>query len=389
MQHSLGEGLGLINEENCFVIFRDHISDLEYVYNNQQLYAEGLFVELSGYQYHVFIDFRQVQDNEWGQYAHLAEYLSGRGVPDIEASVKEIFLQPVHFPFKELVNANTFRWIIDEVLHKDFIHKEIGKSARDDVDTEVVASVREKTLALLNAVREFTKGGSDPEAITQEIVRKLNALRQLPNLAVEYPQPHPRNFKTSTQILQSTLDDDTASWGMILAWLFTHALGKTVTETDFAAQSRSWIDEWLLDKIIANALQDMVEGTSNVDYEIAWSAVVLVKLLTTLQGNWFATQAPREKRAYTSVNNWLNNSEVQQYLQINRYQDQLWYNKEAFAKFLNWMFTLAVLESIGDTDQANDIPEKILELYDVVYRLQIAAETSRYQVEALLTAARN
>ena len=96
-----------------FCIFRDHVTGLEYIRNSQELCEQGLYVELEAYKCHVFLDWREVQDNEWHQYAHLAAYLDGRGVPSIEEALREVFLQPIHEPFRELVNAGHLRWLMD------------------------------------------------------------------------------------------------------------------------------------------------------------------------------------------------------------------------------------------------------------------------------------
>ena len=78
----------------------------------KELHEKGLYIELEAYKCQVFTSFRQVQDNEWHQYANLAGYLNGRGVPNIDEAMKEIFLQPIHQAFRELVNAGFFRWVI-------------------------------------------------------------------------------------------------------------------------------------------------------------------------------------------------------------------------------------------------------------------------------------
>ncbi|MFQ5616124.1 MAG: alpha-amylase family glycosyl hydrolase, partial [Anaerolineales bacterium] len=89
-QRTLGEGLALTNEEGRFVIFRDHITGLEYIRSNREIHEKGLYVELGAYQYQVFLDFREVQGSEPGEYAALADYLHGRGVPDLEEARKEL-----------------------------------------------------------------------------------------------------------------------------------------------------------------------------------------------------------------------------------------------------------------------------------------------------------
>ncbi|MGH2594106.1 MAG: alpha-amylase family glycosyl hydrolase, partial [Anaerolineae bacterium] len=108
-QRNLGEGLGLRPGESDYTIFRDHVSGLEYIRDTQGLFEKGLYVELGAYEHHVFLDFREVRDNEWRQYAHLTSYLNGRGVPSIDEALHEIFLQPVHYPFKELASVEMFR----------------------------------------------------------------------------------------------------------------------------------------------------------------------------------------------------------------------------------------------------------------------------------------
>ncbi|MFQ5595411.1 MAG: alpha-amylase family glycosyl hydrolase, partial [Anaerolineae bacterium] len=139
VQKTLGEGLDLHNDESYFCIFRDHVAGLEFIRSSRELSEQGLYIELSAFKYHVFLDFREVQDNEWHQYAHLAAYLGGRGVPSIEEALREVFLQPIHEPFKELVNAGLFRQLMDaRVTEPD-----------EEPDTELLDEVEQKTLHLL------------------------------------------------------------------------------------------------------------------------------------------------------------------------------------------------------------------------------------------------
>ena len=106
------------HDQTISVIFRDHITGLEYIRNSKELCEKGLYVELGAYQYHVFLNFREIQDNQWHHYAQLNHYLNGRGVPNLEEVLKEILLPPVHHTFKELVNANIFRRLMEARISK-------------------------------------------------------------------------------------------------------------------------------------------------------------------------------------------------------------------------------------------------------------------------------
>ena len=73
---SLFEGLNLKGGGNHFVIFRDSISGMEYIRRCQEVRDRGLYFQLDAYACHVFMDFREVEDNNSTQYAHLTAYLN-------------------------------------------------------------------------------------------------------------------------------------------------------------------------------------------------------------------------------------------------------------------------------------------------------------------------
>ena len=95
-QTSLSEGLALGHADGAFVIFREHVSGLEYIRSVGQLREEGLHVLLGGYQYSVFLDFREVRPSRLYPYDRLCGELQGRGVDSIDTAALEIALGPLH-----------------------------------------------------------------------------------------------------------------------------------------------------------------------------------------------------------------------------------------------------------------------------------------------------
>ena len=365
VQKTLGEGLGLRNDENAFSIFRDHVTGLEYIRNNKELWEKGLYVELGAYKYHVFLDWREVEDNEWHQYAHLTAYLNGRGVPSIEEALREVFLQPIHEPFKELVNAAMFRRLMEASYRVD------EATRRHE---ELINEVEQKMVRLLREIKRLTNGAGDEAAIAQEVRCKLETILRfrISDFGFRIWSFEIRNSKSEIQ-----------TWGILLGWLFTHALGKMVSEEDFEQRSRSWMDEWLLSRIVDRALQDL-----GLDESSTRQSVMAIKLLITHQ-RWFELQAPQRERTYRVLESWLKDEDVQRFLQVNRYQDILWFNKEAFDQLLWWMLTVAAIQISADPlRSAAEVAGEIAACCDVVERLQQAAEESGYQVAQLLEAAR-
>ena len=383
MQKTLGEGLELRNEEGFYTIFRDQVSGLEYIRSSSELHEQGLYAELEAYKYHVFLDFREVQDNEWHQYSQLATFLSGRGVPNIEEALKEIFLRPIHHPFRELVNPGQFEWLIRNRIESEETEPAQLEKALDEVES--------KAGELFQEIIRFIQGAGEASAISHEIRQETDALLRLPQLSSRFPLPRSRKYKSAqiyllegpggqsfgTNPLQT---GDSGVWGTLLGWLFTHKLGEAGGGDDSAGQSRSWIDEWLLGKILATTLQDM--GLSE---EIAWQAVGVNKLLINHQ-SWYQKLLTKKEGAHLVLEPWLEDLEVQRYLQINRHQGILWFNKETFEELLWWMFAISAIQISADSEDSS-VARKILDCYGIVQDLLKAEAASDYQVEKLLAAA--
>ena len=170
-----------------------------------------------------------------------------------------------------------------------------------------------------------------------------------------------------------------ATWGTLLSWLFVHDLGKVINHRDFAEQSRRWIDEWDLGKTIASVLMDLGQKE-----EAAWRSVAVVKLLTPHQ-QWFEVPTSVENPAYHVLELLLKETEVQQFLQVNRYNDILWLNKEAFEELRWWLFIAAAIGIISEPLRPmSEIMKEIERCNGILQKWEKAEKRSEYQVEKLL-----
>ena len=107
VRRSLAEGLGLPADPSVFVVFREHMSGLEFIRSAAEIAEAGLAVALGAFQYQVFLDFRQVRD-ETGTWARLCAELAGRGVPRMDDARLEMELRPLHEPLRELTSPDTW-----------------------------------------------------------------------------------------------------------------------------------------------------------------------------------------------------------------------------------------------------------------------------------------
>jgi predicted flap endonuclease-1-like 5' DNA nuclease len=106
------EALQLSTQSNQFVIYRDNVSNLEYIKNSLKLGQAGFQIELGAYGRAVLLDWREIADTD-GRYARLEQMLGGRGVEHIETAVQELYLEKILTPWNNLVNSSHARALLE------------------------------------------------------------------------------------------------------------------------------------------------------------------------------------------------------------------------------------------------------------------------------------
>jgi len=239
-------------------------------------------------------------------------------------------------------------------------------------------------MGIIDKFGEMLKGKSksqEPLDRYQNLVKKEPGNAKAHLKLAELYQKKGDKKKAVAEYLTASLPKVPFLWSSLLGWWCVHALGKIVGQAGYEGQSRSWIDEWLLGIVIAGALRDQ-----GLDEPEAWQVVGRIKWLTSHQ-RWFALDAPSiHARAYHVLETLLKDDQVQQFLQVNRYQGVLWFNKEAFEQLLWWLTLLAVVEiGVDPLRPEAEVTREMLACYEVVQLLHRAEEKSDYQVEKLLS----
>ena len=379
VQRSLAEGLGLSVESGHYVILRDQISGLEFIRDNRQIHKQGLYIELEAYKYHVFTDIREVVQDETHPYDQLATFLNGGGAPSIESALTELFLQPIHGPYRELVNAGHFAWLIENR------HTRAGGA----LSQQILDEVRQKAAALFANAQVFSTGGNEIEGLAGEVAQELSNLLEIIASGSAHPdRPLPESDSIFTFLFgeagsPSGLENgEVKVWSSLLGWMFTYKLGRVSAEQDYCALSRSWIDQWRLAKILEAALENLGLDPGACNY-----LMTEIKVMTS-HADWFKKNTSNQGQAYLLLEGWLRDREIQHLLGINRHQGTLWFNKEALEKFLWWMFIIALVQTYPGSRESSADYERVTRCYQIIQELIFAAEHSGYQVETLLAGVR-
>jgi hypothetical protein len=154
---------------------------------------------------------------------------------------------------------------------------------------------------------------------------------------------------------------------------------QTGQSKDVAEQSLIWIDEWRLDKVIVNGLSDL-----KVEEPTAKRMVALIKLLTRHQ-RWFEVDRSERSQTYQVLDSLLRDDDIQKFVNVNRYDNILWFNKEAFDELLAWLMLIAVVDTGSNPLLSpTEIVKEIGKYYEMVQEIREAQARSHYQVDKLL-----
>jgi hypothetical protein len=355
IQSTLAEGLNLPEEGYC--IFKDYMSGLEYIRRCKDIHENGLYVELNAYKCLVFMDFRIVQDNEFFHYKQLYEFLGGKGVHNIDETLQKVVYKPLHTPFENLVNVQRFNQLIEE--------KQVGK---------LLKNITETLTKLLQEVKKYSSGNNDIEPIKEEIIGKLRIVLKLDEKIADL------NLDRGSQgYLEKILPSTNFEKSILYSWVFIHLLGKVVSEKDYEVISRSWIDEWHMAKYINWTLEGMQsEERDEISPENATS---LIKILISQQ-NLFNPANLRDQEVSALLRQIFNNLEIQEYLGVNRYQDVLWFNAEAFDRYIKWVLLINIVNRLSLIEESGE--EDIQQMIEIVKKWINFAEKSGYKVNEFI-----
>jgi hypothetical protein len=330
VRRSLAEGLGLPDDPQMFVTFRDARNGLTYLRSSRDIHERGLWLSLDAYQGHVFWEFREVRDGVSGQWRRLADRLAGRGVPSLEEALVELQLEPVHGPLRAVFDDGHVAAVLD------------GTAAEADLD-----ALEDRLAALLRAIAAATGVTGDP--IT-------TAARIRDEAAAAYGD-------TAEEMSR----EDRAA---LLGWLVLSRIGELAPGADVAATSLAWYDELRMAPVVAGGFR-----SAGLEEAASWGVADLVRVLLALPRPSTARGRGRA-RDLRLVESWLTRDAVRAAMGVNTWEGTEWLDRDRFANVLGWATRLDAIETGRDPDTA------------LVERLMNAADAAGYRVDALLAGLR-
>ena len=339
VQRSLGEALDFNGDGRHYYTFKDYSTGLNYIRSGRDLCDQGLYVEMGGYEYHAFLDFQEIRDDEYGTWGAFCYRLNGAGVESIEEEVKQV----------RFASAN-------ESL-RALLAKAMATAQEPDADAQSMIPPLEPLLAA------FLKGVA-PQA-TEKAQRSL-----LVSFGTELSQA----------LQQPAFEAAKApgEWLMLCSFLALHRIGK-LTGKD----SAQMFDSLGLARPVAQAFAALPQA-SEAQHPVALSPGDSVNLLRALLRHESFLADCRELGAAKSCAELFADPAAAAFVHLHDSDGVQWFNKERFELLLTWLLRLA---PYGEDDLRKQKPELELEQIERATHalLQDGAAAAGYRLDQLIS----
>ncbi|HSW60321.1 MAG TPA: alpha-amylase family glycosyl hydrolase [bacterium] len=357
----LHEALGICIREGKYIKFRDLITGLEYVLSCKGICENGFFIGLNAYKYYVFSDFTEATDSAAEPWGELSAKLQGSGVENLEIELDRIKFRSIHDLFREFVNPETF---------EKFVEERLSEKKKSPV-SKFYKGLTDKYQKFVNELSRFEGVEHLNRDIAGLFVDDLIAVIDLPKYKLKQYDIEADDY------LHKNLSGDRYHLYMVLGFVTGARLSMIQREKNDGILS--W--ELFLKYRLNIVFREFFESTGMTDYH-AQTVVRHIRAFIYYQ-NWWRHHDP-EVLPGKLMEEVFTDDNMVSILQINEYEGDKWFNKEAFENFMTGLFVISVLEILRNIEKTSERKVEFKKRYKVVKNLIAAAEKSGYLVEKFM-----
>jgi glycosidase len=334
VRKTLAEALGFDAGDRIYYAFRDSFSGLEYLRSGRELCDEGLLVELGGYECRVYLDFREIVDDDYGTWGRLCHELGGRPVASLVEEVKQVRYAAV---------IAVFRTATEEVARL------LSTGIISEADLQQAAALLEEFYEEMN---RHTSCVGDAAEVVESALAELSAARRL------------KVAKEGAERQAGSETDDLLTAG----WLVLHGSGRLSPAVEHAPVAAAWFGELGLDRAFAG-LPGAAESPDHA---------LLLRLLLRWQ-DFFTGDGPRDRGNVTLL---FADKAVRSFLGVHRYRENEWFVKERFELLLGRLMDVAGIIRFAATGEEPTAGSAALR--KELHTLEALGAGSSYRVDRFL-----
>jgi hypothetical protein len=378
-QRTLGESFGLSRDPAMLAAYRDAFTGLEHLQRAQELAEKGMHLQLAAYSCHVFLEWRDLQDDATHPWGALCDTLAGRGVSSLDDALQMLKLKPIH---------DAWRSVLDPELAK--IPAECAGEKNPPVaeTTEWIEEAGRRVRVLLQETQRYLSASGSPptgtepagpresdlQAAGDQFAKHLRLAVRIPDLEGYFSKPWPDEARAVLPTRTTLLDGGIAIWSTILGWCALEALGRLQKSAAPDAVAAALFDRLRLRQPAAE-----VFAAAGLKGEERWRTAARLRASFAYSSLLAGTDLPPDGAAGAPFS-WLRDPDLAWLVGVHEHEGVRYLVKEPFEKLLWWM-TLRTLFAILEKPSVD--PEGIAGL-ERRLRAHVRAVADRgYRVEAL------
>jgi glycosidase len=344
---SLGEALGLTNSYNQYLIFREQRSNLWFIRKSKEIFDDGLFVKLQGYECQVLIDLYEVEDNDELHYSNLYNSLAGDGVENIDEAIWEMYLSPVYDAFHTLFDDKILSFI-EEAFNK-------GKIPQNDQRKDLINRFE----SFYSTVENYSK-----QSFNKKQAKDFSLLLDRLSEFLSKKNDSTGEILKKNKSLYITI----FAWA-VLRYFDTAESIPGAQDQKIKIKDRHFVTRWKLDKQFNKILNRVGVG------DLAYSSFLTVLLN-------FEEAAIEKKGIIPDI---VEMESFKDLIGLNEYDNIIWFNKEAFFTACDWIYLSRSLGLLVKNRPDNKLfKSSETNLSQSIKKLKQEAEKSGYNFSLLL-----
>lgn len=357
---SVIDSLGFGGAADGFLVFKDQSTGLHFLRPVRELGNRGFEIHLNGYEHHVFLDFQWVHNDETHDYDALYSQIGNYGIPNLEAGLRGLRLQPILQPLREL-------------LKKDLLDD--GRNCLKVLSTKPKKQFLQKISDILEIFYKECQT-STPQGDTafsgshKQTLLEIEALLDLTHLEQTITIPGAAKLQKVVARCDFSWSANDLIFATLFTWLAVHPVYTWISES-------SHIE---LADALHNEIRDSLRSAGYSATEIQ-TTIQRIHMLNVING-WFAFNVEPDPQKLLRA--WFSTDAVRSYTKMNEFENVTWYDGDRFAELLWWLKMVAVLNlrSIAPNDQTR-LVETLLMCDRFTRKLAVISRSANFQVSKL------
>lgn len=333
---TLGEALGIKPTLQHFYIYREHISNLEYLKSGSELAFEGFHVDLQAFKYKVFLNFREVYDAD-GDYEKLELELKGKGVPSIKYALTEMKLKPIHHAFEDIFDEDTIQEFINDIV--------LGE---EEITSDCCQIISKKYNKLINVIIKHFGININVKNNNLEFSEFLNGIKVKTSLINKYLSFKPDSIHRNNfhPFILSPETDYNENSILLIKYLVISSLKKLFNE-EGEINSNNFIEKMMLDIPVRKIIERLGKGMFEVD-----RIMLLLKIILNYNDQFIhlfnhekqifkkEIEIKLENESASPIQHLFDEEVIKLFMGVNQYEGLNYYHKESYDELMSWIFSI-------------------------------------------------